>query len=81
MIRVGRFLSQTQTSSIFSVEERVARLRDVLEVELVAEVRRVLRQHAVAEEAEDGRVLLLQPELELGLELVELVEVRHAARL
>ena len=61
------------------VEERVARLRHVLEVELVAEVRRVLREHAVAEEAEDGRVLLLERELELGLVLVELVEVGHQA--
>src|SRR5436190_19943792 len=59
------------------VEERVAWLRDVLEVELVAEVCGVLREHAVAEEAEDGRVLLLQRKLELGLELVELVDVRH----
>src|SRR6266516_1305024 len=61
------------------VEERVARLRDVLEVELVAEVCGVLREHAVAEQAEDSRVLLLQRELELGLELVELVDVRHEA--
>ena len=59
------------------VEERVARLRDVLEVELVAEVGRVLGQDAVAEEAEDRAVLLLQPQLGLGLELVELVEVAH----
>src|SRR5947209_10539046 len=50
------------------VEERVARLRDVVQVELVAEVRRVLGQHAVAEEAEDGGVLLLQLQLEPGLE-------------
>ena len=61
------------------MEERVARLRHVLEVELVAEVRRVLREHAVAEEAEDGRVLLLQPELGVGLEFVEFVEVGHRA--
>src|SRR6266545_2928854 len=59
------------------VEERVARLRDVVEVELVAEVGRVLRQHAEAEEAEDGRVLPLESELELGLVFVQLVEVRH----
>ena len=59
------------------MEEGVARLGDVGEVELVAEVRRVLRQHAVAEEPENGRVLLLKGELELGLELVKLVEVRH----
>src|SRR5437868_1109532 len=60
------------------VEERIARLGHVLEVELVAEVRCVLRQHAVAEEAEDGRVLLLEAKLELGLELVELVQMAHA---
>src|SRR4051794_1506076 len=48
-----------------------------MEIELVAEVRRVLRQHAVAEEAEDGRVLLPQLELELRLVLVELIEVAH----
>src|SRR2546423_4182275 len=59
------------------LEERVALLRHVLQVELVAEVRRVLRQHAVAEEAEDRRVFALQGELELGLELVQLVEVGH----
>ena len=63
------------------MEERVAGLRDVLEVELVAEVRGVLGEHAVPEEAEDGRVLLLQPELGLGLELVELVEVGHPRRI
>src|SRR5205085_12057422 len=62
------------------VEERVARLRDVLEVEVVAEVRGVLGEDAVAEEAEDGRVLLLQAELEVGLELVQLVDVGHAAQ-
>src|SRR5207244_2091411 len=61
------------------VEERIARLGHVLEVELVAEVRRVLRQHAVAEEAEDGRVLLLEAKLELGLELVEIVQMAHGA--
>ena len=59
------------------VEERVARLRHRLDVELVAEVRRVLREHAVAEKREDGRVLALERELELRLELVEVVEVRH----
>src|SRR5205823_9059873 len=59
------------------VEERVARLGHVLQVELVAEVGRVLGQDAVAEEAEDGRVLALERELELRLVLVELVEVRH----
>src|SRR5688572_20606863 len=50
------------------VVEGVARLRRVIEVELVAEVRRVLRQHAESEQAEDRGVLLLEPELELGLE-------------
>ena len=59
------------------VAERVARLRRDLEVEPVAEVGRVLREDAVAEEAEDGRVLALQLELELRLELVELVEMAH----
>ena len=52
-----------------------------LEVELVAEVGRVLGQHAVAEEREDGGVLALELELELGLELVELVEMAHGASL
>src|SRR5205823_10414492 len=61
------------------LEKRVALLRQVLEVEPVAEVSRVLRQNAVAKEAEDRRVLPLQSELELGLELVQLVEMRHEA--
>ena len=47
------------------VEERVARLRDDLEVEPVAQVGRVLGEDAVAEQAEDGGVLALQLELEL----------------
>src|SRR5439155_20489622 len=53
--------------------------RRLLHVELVAEVRRVLCQHAEAEEREDGLVLLLQRKLELRLVLVEIVEVRHPA--
>jgi hypothetical protein len=61
------------------MEERVTGLRNILEIELVAEVRGVLRQHAVAEQSEDCRVLLLERELELGLELVELVDVRPEA--
>ena len=61
------------------VEERVARLRHHLEVELVAEVGRVLGEDAVAEQREDRRVLPLQLELELRLELVQLVEVAHGA--
>ena len=48
-----------------------------LEVELVAEVRRLLRQDAVAEEAEDRRVLALELQLELGVELLEIVDVGH----
>src|SRR5205807_1311857 len=60
------------------VEERVGRLRDLGQLELVAEICRVLRQHAVAEQPEDSRVLLLEAKLELRLELVELVEVAHA---
>src|SRR4029079_6375405 len=59
------------------VEERIARLRRHLQVELVAEIRRVRGQDAVAEEAEDRRVLALERELELGLELVEIVEMAH----
>src|SRR5918995_7207615 len=59
------------------VEEGIAGLRRRLEVELVTEVRRVRRQDAVAEERKDGRVLALQRELELGLELVEIVEMAH----
>src|SRR5207249_9939183 len=45
---------------------------------LVAEVRRVLRQDAEAEETEDRLVLLLEPELEVGLVVVEIVEVGHS---
>src|SRR5206468_2130563 len=60
------------------MEERIVRLRDLSEIELVAEVRGVLSENAVPEEAEDGGVFLLQLELELGLELVELVEITHA---
>src|SRR5436309_2806508 len=59
------------------VEERVARLRHVLELEPVAEVRRVLREQAVAEERKDGAVLALEGKLELRLELVQFVDVRH----
>jgi len=59
------------------MEERVVRLGHVLEVELVAQVGRVLREDAVPEEAEDGAVFLLQPQLRLGLEFVEIVEVAH----
>ena len=43
---------------------------------LVAEIRRVLRDDG-SEQAEDGRVFPLQSKLELGLVLVELVEVGH----
>src|SRR5439155_18166450 len=50
------------------VEERIARLRVRLEIEPVAQVRRVLREHAVAKQREDRRVLLLQLKLELSLE-------------
>ena len=53
------------------------RRRGLLHVEPVAEVCRVLREHAEAKQREDGLVLLLQPELELRLVLVEIVEVRH----
>src|SRR5207344_705313 len=59
------------------VEERVVRLGELREVELVAEVGRVLGEDAIPEQAEDGRVLPLQPELELRLEFVELVEMAH----
>src|SRR5581483_3087165 len=60
------------------MEERVRLLRDVGALELVAQICRILREHAVAEEAEDGLVLLLKLELEVGLVLVEIVQVRHA---
>src|SRR5438093_9619609 len=59
------------------VEERIRRLRHVLEVELVAEVGRVLRQDAEAEQRIDRAVLLLEPELQFGFVVVELVEVAH----
>ena len=61
------------------LEQRVGGLDPRLQLDLVAEVGRVRREHAVAEQREDRRVLLLQLELEIGLELVELVEVRHHA--
>ena len=48
------------------------------QLELVAEVRGVLGEHAPAEQLEDIGVLPLQPELELRLELVKLVDVRHS---
>src|SRR5262245_30911869 len=60
------------------VVEGIAGLRRVIEVELVAEIGRVLGQHAEPEQFEDVGVFALQPELELRLELVELVDVRHA---
>src|SRR6185437_2138403 len=53
------------------------RLRDVLEIEFVAEVRRVLRQDAEAKKCVDSAVLLLEPQLELCFEVVELVEMAH----
>src|SRR5262245_33948839 len=59
------------------VEERVGRLRHEVPLELVAQVRRLLREHAVAEEREDVGVLALQPQLELGVVLLELVGVGH----
>src|SRR5262249_31937051 len=59
------------------LEEGVRRLGDVLEVELVAQVRPVLREHAVAEERVDGAVLPLESQLELGLVVVQLVDVAH----
>src|SRR5581483_1838808 len=59
------------------VEEGVARLWHVLEVELVAQVRGVLGEDAVPEQREDRAVLLLETKLGLGFELVELVEVAH----
>src|SRR5581483_10070084 len=46
------------------------RRRRLLDVELVAEIGRVLGQHAVPEQPEDRLVLLLQRELELCLVLV-----------
>src|SRR5262245_13938945 len=60
------------------VVEGIAGLRRVIEVQLVAEIGRVLGQHAEPEQLEDVGVFALQPELELRLELVELVDVRHA---
>src|SRR5262245_48334487 len=60
------------------VVEGIAGLRRVIEVELVAEIGRVLGQHAEPEQLEYVGVFALQPELELRLELVELVDVRHA---
>src|SRR4029077_11372007 len=59
------------------VDERIRRLRRDGLLEAVAEIRRIRREHAVAEEGEDRLVLLLQPELELRLVFVQLVEVRH----
>ncbi len=59
------------------MDQRVRRLVIDLQVELVAEVRRLLREHAVPEEPEDGRVLALETQLELGVELLEIVDVGH----
>src|SRR5581483_7835212 len=59
------------------VEERIRLLRDIRALELVAEIRRVLRQDAVAKQAEHGLVVPLQPELAIGLGRVQTVEVRH----
>src|SRR5918992_3183635 len=59
------------------VVEGIARLRRVVEVELVAEVGRVVRHDAEPEQPEDGRVLPLEAKLELCLEFVEFVQVRH----
>src|SRR5262245_29230349 len=59
------------------VEERVALLQQLLQLQLVAQIRGVLRDDAVAKQPEDGCVLLLEAQLELGLELIELVEVGH----
>src|SRR6185437_7669856 len=61
------------------LEQRVGGLDPRLQLHLVAEVGGVRGEHAVTEQREDRRVLLLQLELEIGLELVELVEVRHHA--
>ena len=57
------------------VEVRVGGLLRDGALEPVAEVRRIGREDAVAEEAEDRLVLLLEPKLELGLVFVEIVEV------
>ena len=77
IIRVGRRLVPDPDVLHLQLEERVGGLRDVLHVELVAEVGAVRGQHAVAKQRVDRAVLLLEAELELGLELVELVEVAH----
>src|SRR5262249_51693960 len=59
------------------LRERVRWLGQVLEGELVAEIGAVLGEHAVAEQRIDRAVLPLQPQLELGLEFVELVDMAH----
>ena len=78
MILVGPFLSQTQTSSIDPGRRVVWPAAGPWRSSWLREVRGVLGEHAVAKQREDRRVLALQPELEIGLELVEIVEVTHA---
>src|SRR6185437_7507558 len=52
-----------------------------LHVQPVAQIRGLGRQHAVAEEAEHRRVLALEPQLELGVELLQVFDVGHAGSL
>ena len=79
-MRVGRFLSHTQTSSSRRLMNGYAGCGAYRALEPVAEVGRVGREHAVAEQAEHGLVLLLQQQLELCLVLVQVVEVAHSAQ-
>ena len=70
IIRVGRLLFQTQTILQLELAERIRRLRHVLHVELVAEIRRCPGSERSTGTGVNGAVLLLQPQLELGLVIV-----------
>ena len=77
MMRVGPVLVPDPDVLHRDVDHRVRRLVLDLEIELVAEVGRLLREHAVAEQPVDVRVLLLEPELQLGVVFLELVDIGH----
>jgi hypothetical protein len=57
--------------------ERIRRLVVSLDLQPVAQVGRLGGQHAVAKQAEYRRVFTLQPQLELGVVLLEVVDVGH----
>src|SRR6476469_1901803 len=52
----------------------------MLDLQPVAQICRLCRQHAVAEEAEHRRVLALQSELELCVVFLEIIDVGHESK-